>query len=67
MQKEDAGYKTQLMIADWQEGNPVNIRTFDIKYFTNKYGFKIIKVVIVAHGSQHNDTIATVELKAQHG
>ena len=32
-----------------------------------KYGFKIIKVVIVAHGSQHNDTIATVELKAQHG
>ncbi len=36
VREEDAGYKTQLMIADWQEGNPVNIRTFDIKYFTNK-------------------------------
>ena len=28
-----------------------------------KYGFEIIKIVIVAHGSQHNDTIATVEVK----
>jgi len=28
-----------------------------------KYGFKIIKIVLVAHGSQHNDTIATVEIK----
>ena len=28
-----------------------------------KYGFKIIKIVLVAHGSQHNDTIATVEVK----
>ena len=28
-----------------------------------KYKFKIIKIVLVAHGSQHNDTIATVEIK----
>ena len=28
-----------------------------------KYGFEIVKVVLVAHGSQHNDTIATVEIK----
>ena len=28
-----------------------------------KHGFKITKVVLVAHGSQHNDTIATVEVK----
>ena len=28
-----------------------------------KYGFEITKVVLVAHGSQHNDTIATVEIK----
>ena len=28
-----------------------------------KYGFEITKIVLVAHGSQHNDTIATVEVK----
>ena len=28
-----------------------------------KYGFKITRIVLVAHGSQHNDTIATVEVK----
>ena len=28
-----------------------------------KYGFKITKIVLVAHGGQHNDTIATVEMK----
>ena len=28
-----------------------------------KYGFEIIKIVLVAHGGQHNDTIATVEIK----
>ncbi len=28
-----------------------------------KYGFEITKIVLVAHGSQHNDTIATVEMK----
>ena len=28
-----------------------------------KYGFKITKIVLVAHGGQHNDTIATVEVK----
>ena len=36
VQKEDAGYKTQLMIADWQEGKPLKTRTFGIKYFTSK-------------------------------
>jgi len=29
-----------------------------------KFGFEIKKIVIVAHGSQHNDTMATVEVKA---
>ena len=28
-----------------------------------KHGFEIIRIVMVAHGSQHNDTIATVEKK----
>ena len=28
-----------------------------------KYGFKIIKIVLVAHGSIQNDTIATVDVK----
>jgi len=28
-----------------------------------KYGFTITKIVLVAHGGQHNDTIATVETK----
>tara|TARA_R110002012_G_C11549530_1_gene602315 strand:+ start:318 stop:785 length:468 start_codon:yes stop_codon:yes gene_type:complete len=28
-----------------------------------KFSFKIKKIVLVAHGSQHNDTIATVEIK----
>jgi hypothetical protein len=28
-----------------------------------KYGFELTKIVLVAHGSQHNDTIATVEIK----
>ena len=30
-----------------------------------KYGFDIKKIVLIAHGSQHNDTIATVEVKKQ--
>tara|TARA_Y100001963_G_C6652390_1_gene386383 strand:+ start:196 stop:660 length:465 start_codon:yes stop_codon:yes gene_type:complete len=29
-----------------------------------KYGFKIYKIVLVAHGSYHNDTIATAEIKS---
>jgi len=28
-----------------------------------KYGFEIIEILIVCHGSQHNDTICTVERK----
>ena len=30
-----------------------------------KRGFKIIEILLVAHGSAHNDTIVTVEKKAQ--
>tara|TARA_R110001599_G_C11812748_1_gene616213 strand:+ start:61 stop:516 length:456 start_codon:yes stop_codon:yes gene_type:complete len=28
-----------------------------------KYGFEISRILLVAHGSQHNDTICTVEIK----
>lgn len=28
-----------------------------------KYGFEIVEILIVAHGSQHNDTICVVERK----
>lgn len=28
-----------------------------------KYGFEMIEILLVAHGSQHNDTIVTVERK----
>ena len=28
-----------------------------------KYSFEIIRILLVAHGSQHNDTICTVEVK----
>lgn len=28
-----------------------------------KYGFEIIEILLVAHGSQHNDTIVTIEKK----
>ena len=28
-----------------------------------KYNFEIIRIVAVAHGGQHNDTLATVEIK----
>ena len=28
-----------------------------------KYGFEIIEILDVAHGSMHNDTLVTVELK----
>ena len=28
-----------------------------------KYGFKLLRIMLIAHGSQHNDTIATVEIK----
>lgn len=30
-----------------------------------KHGFKIIEILLVAHGGKHNDTIATVEQKFQ--
>ena len=33
--------------------------------FGKKYGFEIVEVLIVAHGSAHNDTICTVEKKVQ--
>ena len=28
-----------------------------------KYGFEIVEILIVAHGSMHNDTLVTVERK----
>lgn len=31
-----------------------------------KYGFEIIEILLVPHGSWHNDTIVTVERKANH-
>tara|TARA_Y100001951_G_scaffold86817_1_gene77429 strand:+ start:42 stop:470 length:429 start_codon:yes stop_codon:yes gene_type:complete len=31
-----------------------------------KYGFQIYRIILVAHGSYHNDTIATVEKKCQY-
>jgi hypothetical protein len=31
--------------------------------FGKKYGFELIEVLLVAHGSSHNDTIVTVERK----
>ena len=30
----------------------------------NKYGFEIKRILLVPHGSHHNDTICTVEIKA---
>ena len=33
--------------------------------FGKKYGFEIIEILLVAHGSAHNDTIITVEKKIQ--
>ncbi len=31
--------------------------------FGKKYGFELIEILLVAHGSSHNDTIVTVEKK----
>lgn len=31
----------------------------------NKYGFEKVEILLVAHGSQHNDTICVVEQKRQ--
>lgn len=31
--------------------------------FGKKYGFEIIEVLDVAHGSMHNDTLVTIERK----
>jgi len=30
-----------------------------------KYGFEIIEILMVAHGSSHNDTIVTIEKKSK--
>jgi len=30
-----------------------------------KYGFEISRILLVAHGGQHNDTICTVEIKLE--
>ena len=37
--KQGAGYETQLMIADWQDGDLYNSKKFEIKYFTNKSAY----------------------------
>jgi hypothetical protein len=34
--------------------------------FGDKRGFKIVEILLVAHGSHHNDTICTVEQKTHH-
>ena len=36
---------------------------FEYKWHREKYGFEIIEILDVAHGSMHNDTLVTVELK----
>ena len=33
----------------------------------NKYGFEIVRILIVPHGGWHNDTICTVEIKTHEG
>lgn len=41
-----------------------NKNTFDIYPIKNmKYGFEIEKILLVAHGGWHNDTICTIERK----
>ena len=37
--KQGAGYETQLMIADWQQGNLANSKSFEIKYLKNKSAY----------------------------
>ena len=37
--KQGAGYETQLMIADWQDGDLDNSKKFEIKYFDNKSAY----------------------------
>lgn len=32
-----------------------------------KYGFEILKILLVPHGGSHNDTICTVEIKIDNG
>jgi hypothetical protein len=34
--------------------------------FGGKRGFRIVEILIVAHGSHHNDTLVTVEQKVRH-
>jgi|TARA_B110000495_G_C23027277_1_gene610754 outer membrane protein OmpA-like peptidoglycan-associated protein len=39
LREQGGGYQTQLMIADWLEGNLGNPRGFEIKYFKNKSAY----------------------------
>lgn len=39
LREKGAGYETQLIIADWKEGDLANMRSFEIKYFTNKSAY----------------------------
>lgn len=36
LREQGAGYQTQLIIADWLDGNLANSRSFEMKYFKNK-------------------------------
>jgi len=46
-----------------KEGGKVISFGWNTNGIGKKHGFEIIRIVLVAHGSQHNDTIATVEKK----
>lgn len=44
----------KIRIADWNSGG-----------IGMKYGFEIEKILLVAHGGWHNDTICTIERKTK--
>ena len=46
-----------------KEGGKVISFGWNTNGIGKKHGFEIMRIVLVAHGSQHNDTIATVEKK----
>ena len=46
-----------------EEGGKVISFGWNSNGIGKKYGFKIYKIILVAHGSYNNDTIATAEVK----
>ena len=48
---------------EWAMPNSKTFKIKPIKELIKKYGFEIIEILDVAHGSMHNDTLVTVELK----